>query len=106
MPKLTERLSPAVLLKGAAATIVVAGLGVAAWLVDKALRHPEIRAQQFGYDAPLWIPFALFVLVCVGFVAYLFVRAARRVEAGEDLFAQRHRRRRGEPACQEERGGG
>ena len=105
MPKLSKTSPPSALLKGAAAVIVVAGLGVAAWLVDKALRHPEIRARQFGYDAPLWIPFALFVLVCVGLVAYLFVRAARRVEAGEDLFAQRHRRRRGEPGRKEEQDG-
>ena len=105
MPTPSDPFSPATLLRGAATGIIVAGLGVAAWLADKALRHPEIRARQFGYDAPLWIPFALFVLVCVGLVAGLFVRAARRVEAGEDLFEKRHRRRRGEPAREDERGG-
>ncbi len=92
------------LLRGAAVLTGVVGVGVAAWLADKAVRYPEIRAAQFEASAPLWIPFLLFVLACTGLMAYVFVRAARRVEGGEDLFAQRHRRRPSENASGEEAG--
>ena len=83
-----------VLYAGAAAFGVL-GVSVAVWLFDKALRFPQIRAEQAGNTAPLWIPFALFVLVGTGLGAYVLVAGARRVRAGEDLFAQRHRRRPG-----------
>lgn len=69
------------------------GLLIVAWLVDKAVRYPQVKAAQFGAVAPLWVPFAVFVAACVALIAGLFWRAARRVERGEDLFAQRHRRR-------------
>lgn len=98
LDSLSDNSSLASLLKAAAALFAAVGLGVAAWLVDKAVRYPEVRASQFGNEAPLWIPFALFVLLCVGLVAYVFLKAARRVEAGEDLFSQRHRRRPGKAA--------
>lgn len=80
-------------LRAAAILTGVVGLGITAWLADKAVRYPEIRAAQFEARAPLWIPFLLFVLACTALMAYVFVRAARRTESGEDLFAQRHRRR-------------
>lgn len=75
---------------------VMLGLFIVAWLVDKAVRYPQIKASQFGAVAPLWVPFAVFVALCVALIAGLFWRAAGRVEAGEDLFGQRHRRRPGE----------
>ena len=80
-----------VLYAGAAAFGVL-GVSVATWLFDKAIRFPQIQAEQAGNTAPLWIPFALFVLVGTGLGAYVLVVGARRVRAGEDLFAQRHRR--------------
>lgn len=89
----TDRLTPARLLKGAAVLAVVLGLLLVAWLVDKAVRYPQIQASQFGAVAPLWVPFAFFVTLCVALIAGLFWRGAQRVERGEDLFAQRHRRR-------------
>lgn len=85
--------APARLLRGAAVLTTLLGLGIAAWLADKAVRFPEVRAAQFDASAPLWLPFLLFVLACTGLMAYVFVRAARRIESGEDLFALRHRRR-------------
>jgi type VI protein secretion system component VasK len=81
------------LLKGAAVLAAVLGLFIVVWLVDKAVRYPEVRASQLGSVAPLWVPFAVFVALCVTLIVGLFWRAARRVEAGEDLFSQRHRRR-------------
>lgn len=80
------------LLRGAAALFGLLGLALVVWLGDKALRYPEIQARQFGYTAPLWIPAILFVLLGTGCSVYLFWRASRRVQSGEDLFAQRHRR--------------
>ncbi|NBC16471.1 MAG: ABC transporter permease [Bacteroidetes bacterium] len=74
------------------------GLGLIAWLVDKAIRFPFIQARQFGSfgeRVPLWIPLILFVLLFIGAATYLFWRAAQRVKAGEDLVEQRHRRRPG-----------
>ena len=74
------------LLKGAAALFAAVGSFIAYWLVDKAIRYPTIRASQFGSDAPLWIPFALFVVVCTASACYLYIRAARRIDAGDYLF--------------------
>jgi type VI protein secretion system component VasK len=84
------------LLKGAAVLAVGLGLAIVAWLIDKAVRYPEVQATQLGSVAPFWVPFAIFIAICVALIARLFWRAARRVEDGEDLFVQRHRRRPGE----------
>lgn len=86
------------LLKTASILSGLLGLSLIVWLVDKALRFPFIQARQFGSfgdRVPLWIPLILFVLLFVVAATYMFWRAARRVEAGEDLVAQRHRRRPG-----------
>ncbi|HET6566919.1 MAG TPA: ABC transporter permease [Rhodothermales bacterium] len=88
-----KRPDPAFLLKGAAAVIGLVGLSIAVWLADKAIHHPEIHASQLGHMAPLWIPMMVFVAGCTGVIVLLFLRTARRVEAGDDLFARRHRRR-------------
>lgn len=93
-----EQRTPIRVLKSAAGLTLAGGLALALWLTDKALRYPDVRARQFGRfgpEAPLWIPLIGFVLVFLGAIAYVFWRAARRMEAGEDLFAQRHRRRPG-----------
>jgi len=68
-----------------------------AWSLDKWIRFPEARATQFGFQAPLWPAFTLFVLVATSVGVLLLWTAARRVEEGEDLFAQRHRRPPSEP---------
>ncbi|PSQ98485.1 MAG: ABC transporter permease [Bacteroidetes bacterium QS_9_68_14] len=91
-------------MKGAAVLAVGLGLAIVAWLIDKAVRYPEVQATQLGSVAPFWVPFATFIAICVALIARLFWRAARRVEDGEDLFAQRHRRRRAgeDPAAGDE----
>jgi hypothetical protein len=97
MPKPTDDLSPttpARLLKAAAAIVAVLGGGMAAWGLDKWFRYPEARASQFGFEAPLWPAFVGFVVLATVVMGALFWRAARRVESGENLFAQRHRDRR------------
>jgi H+/Cl- antiporter ClcA len=88
----------ALLLKMASILSGLLGLSILVWLIDKALRFPFIQARQFGQfgeRVPLWIPLILFVLLFVVGATYLFWRAAQRVEGGEDLVAQRHRRRPG-----------
>lgn len=84
---------PSTLLRTGAAAFVLIGGAITVWLVDKALQHPEIQASQLGNTAPLWTPTILFVVVATAAGTYVLLRAARRVDAGNDLFAQRHRRR-------------
>lgn len=85
------------LLKGAALVFATLGGGMAAWGIDKWVRYPEARASQFGFEAPLWPAFTLFVLAATAVGVRLLWIAAGRVKDGEDLFAQRHRRRRSDP---------
>jgi len=82
------------LLKGAALLFVVLGTAFLVWLGRQWVRYPDVRASQFGFEAPLWPALGGFVLLAGVAVVGLFWRAARRVEDGENLFAQRHRRRR------------
>jgi hypothetical protein len=56
------------------------------------MTHPEMQASQLGNSAPYWPALIVFVLVSVAAGVGLLWRAAQRVEAGEDLFAQRHRK--------------
>lgn len=86
------------LLKGAALLCATLGGGMATWGLDKWIRYPETRASQFGFEAPLWPAFTLFVLLATVVIVGLFWTAAGRVAEGEDLFAQRHRRRRSSSA--------
>ncbi|MES3629405.1 MAG: hypothetical protein PPP56_04485 [Longimonas sp.] len=85
-------MTPARLLRLGALVFALVGGGIIAWLVDKAIRYPEVRASQFGYEAPFWPALIAFVLLCTAVGVYLQLRAARRVDDGEDLYAQRHRR--------------
>ena len=65
------------------------GLAITAWLVDKAIRYPQIQARQLDAEAPLWLPMIFFVAVSTVAAGYLFTRAARRMEAGEDPPSER-----------------
>lgn len=102
MPPSSEPPTAARVLRGGALLFGLIGLSVAIWLADKALRHPEIQASQFGFTAPLWIPALVFVVLATGAGIFVLMRAARRVEQGEDLFAQRHRRRASSQASPDE----
>lgn len=68
------------------------GFGIIAWCVKQWIAHPEMQASQLGNSAPYWPALILFVLVSVAAGVALLWRAAQRLEAGEDLFAQRHRK--------------
>jgi hypothetical protein len=89
-----DSLSPAarVLYAGAALFVFIGG-GIAAWIAEQWAAHPEARATQFGFEAPLWPAALLFVLVATAAGVGLLWNAAQRVRDGEDLFEQRHRRR-------------
>lgn len=96
------------LLKGAALTFLLLGGVMAAWGIDKWIQHPEVRASQFGFQAPLWPAFVGFSLLgTVAAVAILWT-AARRVEAGDDDYAQHgpHRRSKADDASNSNRGDG
>jgi len=85
------------LLKAAALVFAVIGGSMAAWGADKWIHQPQMRASQFGFEAPLWPAFTLFVVLATVVIVGLFWTAAGRVADGENLFAQRHRRRRPAP---------
>lgn len=103
MPESSEPPTPTRILRGGAVLFLLIGFGIAVWLIDKAFRYPEIQASQFGYKAPLWVPATVFVLGATAAGVYVLLRAARRVEQGEDLFALRHRRRPDAASHEEER---
>jgi ATP/ADP translocase len=84
---------PSTLLRTGAVTFILIGGAITVWLLDKAIRYPDIQASQFENTAPLWTPTILFVVVCTAAGSYILFRAAQRVDQGDDLFAQRHRRR-------------
>jgi hypothetical protein len=88
-------------LKAGAVSFGVIGAVITGWLVVQWIQHPEARATQFDASAPLWPSAAVFVVLATAAGVALLWTAARRVEAGEDLFAQRHRRRPGGPADDE-----
>lgn len=98
----SPRSSAARILRAGALGFLVVGGGIAAWLAVQWVQHPGIRASQFGFEAPLWPAALAFVLVATGAGVALLRRAATRVETGEDLFAQRHRRRLSDPPADEE----
>ncbi|WP_022834948.1 hypothetical protein [Salisaeta longa] len=93
MPNSNETPRAAYVLKGGAVVFVLMGLVIGGWLARQAWAHPEIQASQFGYEAPLWIPALVFVVGATGAGSALLWHASTRVANGEDLFAQRHRRR-------------
>jgi hypothetical protein len=90
--------TPARVLKAGAASFGVIGAIITGWLVVQWIEHPEARATQFDASAPLWPSAAVFVVLATAAGVALLWTAARRVEAGEDLFDQRHRRRPGGPS--------
>ena len=97
MPDSTSSNESAVqLLKSAAILFSVLGSAFLVWLGAQWQKYPEMRASQFGFEAPLWPALGAFVLLGVVAVVSLFWTAARRVEQGENLFDRRHRRQSSE----------
>ncbi|PEN15408.1 ABC transporter permease [Longibacter salinarum] len=56
------------------------------------MKHPEMQASQFGNNAPYWPAVIVFIVVSVAAGATLLWRAASRLENGENLFEERHRK--------------
>ena len=98
------------LLRVAMALVVVAGLGLTAWLIDKAVLNPDVRAKRPGwfdggaFDVPFWVPLILTVVLGSAAVVYVYARAAKRLRDGEDLFGQSYRDRT--RPCADRRSGG
>lgn len=87
------------LLRIAIALVVVFGLGMTGWLIDKALLNPDVRAKRPSwfegglFDVPFWAPLILTVVGGSAAVVYVYARAAKRLSEGEDLFANSYRER-------------
>lgn len=87
------------LLRIAIAVVVVFAVGMTAWLVDKAVGNPEVRARQPGwfegvFNMPYWLPLILTVAIGAAAVIAVYVAAARRLGSGEDLHANSFRARK------------
>jgi hypothetical protein len=87
------------LFRVAIALVVVFALGVTAWLIDTAVLNPDVRARRPGwvegvFDIPFWLPLILTFTLGAAAVAAVFVKAAKRLRRGEDLFAQGYRERK------------
>lgn len=95
---------PVRLLRVAAALVVLFGVWLTAWLVDKAVLNPDVRAKRPGwfadgvFDVPFWVPLIVTVVGGAAAVLYVYVRAARRLRDGEDIRGNSYRdkQRRGE----------
>jgi hypothetical protein len=72
------------LLKGSAVVFAALGGSITAWGLDKWIRYPETRASQFGFEAPLWPAFVVFVVAATTATVMLLWTAARRAEAEDD----------------------
>ncbi len=87
------------LLRVAAALVVLFGLGLTVWLVDKAVLNPDVRARRPGwftggaFDVPFWLPLIATVVGGSAAVVYVYLRAARRLKSGEDLYGNSYRER-------------
>lgn len=94
-----ERAQPLRLLRAAIALVLLFGVGATVWLVDKALLNPDVRAKRpswfegGAFDVPFWLPLILTVVLGAAAVVYVYAKAARRLKAGEDLFANSYRER-------------
>lgn len=94
------------MLKGGIAISLLLAIAMITWTVDKALSNPDVQTKRpswldsaTGFEVSFWIPLFLTISIGVGLVTFVFLRAARRIGQGEDLYANRmgkRVRRRGE----------
>jgi hypothetical protein len=93
-----EPRSPLSVLRAAIAIVAVFAIAGTVWLVDKAVLNPEVRAKKPGwfegvFNMPFWLPLILTFVIGAAAVIAVYVKAARRIRAGEDLHAQSFRQR-------------
>ncbi|MDX1439075.1 MAG: hypothetical protein R3284_04145 [Rubricoccaceae bacterium] len=94
------------LLKAGVAISIVLAIGLLTWLIDKALDNPDVQTKSpdwlvnaGGFSTSFWVPLIATVGVGIGLVLFVFLRAAKRIREGEDIYANRlgrNVRRRGE----------
>lgn len=90
---------PLKLLRIAGALVVVFGIGMTVWLVDKAVLNPDVKAKRPGwftdgiFDVPFWLPLILTIVGGAACVVYVYARAAKRLRNGEDLYGNSYRDR-------------
>lgn len=96
--------SPLKLLRIAAALVILFAVGLTVWLIDKAVLNPDVKAKRPAwfadgvFDVPFWLPLILTIVGGAACVVYVYVRAARRLRSGEDLYGNSYRdkQRRGD----------
>ncbi len=89
-------MSPINLLRAAVVCVVLFAIAGTVWLVDKAVLNPDVRARQPSwfegvFDMPFWLPLIATFLIGAAAVAFVYVKAVRRLKDGEDLFADSYR---------------
>jgi hypothetical protein len=90
---------PLKLLRIATALVVLFALGMTVWLVDTAVLNPDVKAKRpswvetGAFDVPFWLPLIVTVAGGAACVAYVYVRAARRLREGVDLYGDSYRDR-------------
>ena len=92
------------LLRAGLAVVVAFIVGGGGWIVWKAVQNPDVRLKQPSwfegtFDHSYWLPLTLGVLGGAALVGAVLWTAYRRLQRGEDLFANRTGqgvRRRGE----------
>jgi H+/Cl- antiporter ClcA len=90
---------PLKLLRIAAALVIVAALGMTVWLVDTAVLNPDVQAKRpswvetGAFEIPFWLPLIVTVVGGAACVVYVYVRAARRLREGQDLYGNSYRER-------------
>lgn len=84
---------------------------IAGWTILKAFQNPDVRSRRpgwlddtAGFDVAFWSPLLVTVVIGGALVFFVLLRALRRIQDGEDLYAQRSGRglrRRGERQIQD-----
>lgn len=92
---------PVRLLRAAIAVVLLFAIGGTIWLVGTAAGNPDVRAKTPGWfegllSAPFWLPLTVTFLGGCLLVVWIYARAIRRLDNGEDLhdlsFRDRTRR--------------
>ena len=92
------------LLRAGLAAVAAFVVGVGGWLAWAATTNPDVRLKkptwvEAAFDHSFWIPVLVVTLTGAFLVGAVLWTALRRIQAGEDLYAQRTGRglrRRGE----------
>lgn len=68
------------------------------WMITTGIQNPDVRARkprwfEGFFDMPYWLPLTLTFSLGLLAVIFVYVRAARRLRNGEDIYEQSYRKR-------------